>query len=169
MSTIAMETGTKACGFLLMANCIPHSSFVNCCLPSSHFLLGGHTKAGTEGIRNGTMALDSGPCEAAASPAQTGGEKVRERDVTQPRGPKALKGNWHLHLDNSLWPVSLFAPSPPTHPSNQPCICPTLVPSRAKGLSKWGRAPKEAQSLMRQHGGGDRRGNERARWGGGGL
>ncbi|KAL6465010.1 hypothetical protein MHYP_G00273270 [Metynnis hypsauchen] len=69
---------------------------------SSHFLLGGHTKAGTEGIRNGTMALDSGPCEAAANPAQTGGEKVRERDVTQPRGCTALKGNWHLHLDNSL-------------------------------------------------------------------
>ncbi|KAL7843333.1 hypothetical protein AOLI_G00248450 [Acnodon oligacanthus] len=103
-----METGTKACGFLLMANCIPHSSFVNCCLPSSHFLLGGHTKAGTEGIRNGTMALDSGPCEAAANPAQTGGEKVRERDVTQPRGCTALKGNWHLHLDNSLPRLNLI-------------------------------------------------------------
>lgn len=51
-----MATGTKACGWPLMANCILHSSFVNCCLPSSHFLLGHGTKPRTGGIRNGTSA-----------------------------------------------------------------------------------------------------------------
>lgn len=52
-----MVTGTKACGWPLMANCILHSSFVNCCLPSSYFLLGHGTKPQTGGIRNGTSAL----------------------------------------------------------------------------------------------------------------
>lgn len=51
-----MVTGTKARGWPLMANCILHSSFVNCCLPSSHFLLGHGTKPQTGGIRNGTSA-----------------------------------------------------------------------------------------------------------------
>lgn len=51
-----MVTGTKARGWPLMANCILHSSFVNCCLPSSHFLLGHGTKPRTGGIRNGTSA-----------------------------------------------------------------------------------------------------------------
>jgi len=51
-----MATGTKARGWPLMANCILHSSFVNCCLPSSHFLLGHGTKPRTGGIRNGTSA-----------------------------------------------------------------------------------------------------------------
>lgn len=41
---------TKACGWPLMANCILHSSFVNCCLPSSHFLLGHGTKPRTGGL-----------------------------------------------------------------------------------------------------------------------
>lgn len=53
---VSMATGTKACGWPLMANCILHSSFVNCCLPSSHFLLGHGTKPRTGGIRNGTSA-----------------------------------------------------------------------------------------------------------------
>lgn len=54
---VSMVTGTKACGWPLMANCILHSSFVNCCLPSSYFLLGHGTKPRTGGIRNGTSAL----------------------------------------------------------------------------------------------------------------
>lgn len=54
---VSMATGTKACGWPLMANCILHSSFVNCCLPSSYFLLGHGTKPRTGGIRNGTSAL----------------------------------------------------------------------------------------------------------------
>lgn len=45
-----MATGTKARGWPLMANCILHSSFVNCCLPSSHFLLGHGTKPRTGGL-----------------------------------------------------------------------------------------------------------------------
>lgn len=56
---VSMATGTKACGWPLMANCILHSSFVNCCLPSSHFLLGRGTKPPTGGIRNGTSASHS--------------------------------------------------------------------------------------------------------------
>lgn len=52
---------TKAHGWPLMANCILHSSFVNCCLPSSHFLLGHSTKPRTGGIRNGTSAQLSLP------------------------------------------------------------------------------------------------------------
>lgn len=55
--SVSMATGTKACGWPLMANCILHSSFVNCCLPSSYFLLGHGTKPRTGGIRNGTSAL----------------------------------------------------------------------------------------------------------------
>lgn len=57
---VSMVTGTKACGWPLMANCILHSSFVNCCLPSSYFLLGRGTKPRTGGIRNGTSAQPPG-------------------------------------------------------------------------------------------------------------
>ncbi|GAA6088577.1 uncharacterized [Tachysurus ichikawai] len=83
-----MATGTKARGFLLMANCIPRSSFVNCCLLGSHFLLGGRTKAGTEGIRKGTMALDSRAGEAAVSRERTCGENATKRDVSKSLGSK---------------------------------------------------------------------------------
>lgn len=66
-----MATGTKACGWPLMANCILHSSFVNCCLPSSHFLLGHGTKPRTGGIRNGTSAplMHSQPLSTLFSPS----------------------------------------------------------------------------------------------------
>lgn len=58
---VSMATGTKARGWPLMANCILHSSFVNCCLPSSHFLLGHGTKPRTGGIRNHTSTNLSPP------------------------------------------------------------------------------------------------------------
>lgn len=58
---VSMATGTKACAWPLTANCILHSSFVNCCLPSSDFLLGRGTKPRTGGIRNGTSALPEQP------------------------------------------------------------------------------------------------------------
>lgn len=66
-----MATGTKARGWPLMANCILHSSFVNCCLPSSHFLLGHGTKPRTGGIRNGTSAppIHSQPLSTSFSPS----------------------------------------------------------------------------------------------------
>lgn len=66
-----MVTGTKARGWPLMANCILHSSFVNCCLPSSHFLLGHGTKPRTGGIRNGTSAspMHSQPLSTSFSPS----------------------------------------------------------------------------------------------------
>lgn len=66
-----MATGTKACGWPLMANCILHSSFVNCCLPSSHFLLGHGTKPRTGGIRNGTSAppIHSQALSTSSSPS----------------------------------------------------------------------------------------------------
>lgn len=81
-----------------MANCILHSSFVNCCLPSSYFLLGHYTKAGTEGIRNGTSALRSHPCAAMASCACAEGKRDRKRHKNA--GLERFEGLWWFGLAN---------------------------------------------------------------------